>query len=152
HLLVALDRLFGLLVDVLAMDPIARLAVQDMEGHALRGGRTGIESGRKGQLGNLDVTLPCRARRQGRISRESMGFNAGGRQAFRWGRACSKALESRARGDSSGRSGQGNGCRRDLYDAVARAPHLNDRRRGGFPPGRLPARRVLSLLGAALQW
>src|SRR3546814_384321 len=58
HLLLALDRLAGLLVDVLAVHAIARLAVQDVKGHALGRRRPRVERDRKSQLRNFHVTLP----------------------------------------------------------------------------------------------
>src|SRR3546814_20809469 len=61
HLLLALDRLAGLLVDVLAVHAIARLAVQDVKGHALGRRRPRVERDRKSQLRNFHVTLPGRS-------------------------------------------------------------------------------------------
>src|SRR3546814_16189775 len=58
HLLLALDRLAGLLVDVLAVHAIARLAVQDVKGQALGRRRPRVERDRKSKLPNFHVTLP----------------------------------------------------------------------------------------------
>src|SRR5690606_4324597 len=61
-LLVPLDGFLGLLVKILAVYPMARLAIDDVEGNALRRRRAGVERDREGQLGKLDMTLPGRTR------------------------------------------------------------------------------------------
>ncbi len=62
NLVVALDGIARLAVDELAFHPIAGLAVQRVEGDAFRRGCRCVERHRTGDLSELDETLPIRTR------------------------------------------------------------------------------------------
>ena len=82
HQLVALDRLLGFLVDILAMHAVAGASVEDVEGNTAGFRRAGIERNRKRQLADLHISLPRRAWRHSKHSLTQLRVNSFPQEVF----------------------------------------------------------------------
>ena len=73
HLLFGLDALAGFGVDELAMDAVARLAIEYVEGDPLGRRGRGIERDRAGHLAGFENAFPVCARRHDPLPRRAEG-------------------------------------------------------------------------------
>jgi len=73
HLLFGLDALAGFGIDELAMDAVARLAIEYVEGDPLGRRRRGIERDRAGHLAGFENAFPVCARHHDPLPRRAEG-------------------------------------------------------------------------------